>query len=241
MKGLLRNLLRATANDDARAAWLKATLNDVPEGARILDAGAGELRNKKLCGHLRYVSQDFGKYEGQGDGSGLQTGSWQADRVDIVSDITSIPEPDGSFDVILCSEVFEHLPDALPALDEFSRLLRPGGKLIITAPFASMSHFAPYHFATGYSRYWYEHHLPARGLRIDSLLPNGDWFDFLRQELLRLPTVARRYGEWSWPLAYVVVGLVMLYFLIRGGGRPADDLACFGWQCIAIKDMSPCR
>lgn len=235
MKGLLRTLFSATANDDARTDWLKATLTDIPDGLRILDAGAGELRNKPLCRHLQYVAQDFGKYEGKGDGSGLQTGSWRADRVDIVSDITSIPEPDGSFDAILCSEVFEHLPDALPALDEFARLLRPGGKLIITAPFASMSHFAPYHFATGYSRYWFEHHLPARGLRIDSLVPNGDWFAFLRQELLRLPGTARRYGEWSWPLAYVAVGLALTYFMIRGGGRPADDLACFGWQCIAIK------
>lgn len=207
----------------------------MPAGLRILDAGAGELRNKPLCRHLVYVSQDFCQYEGRGDGTGLQTGSWMTDKVDIVSDISAIPEPEASFDVILCSEVFEHLPDALPALDEFSRLLKPGGKLILTAPFASLVHFAPYHFATGYGRYWYEHHLPARGLRIESLEPNGDWFSFLRQELLRLPSVARTYGDWCWPFAYLFTGLAMAYFLIRPKRRVADDLACLGWHCIAVK------
>jgi SAM-dependent methyltransferase len=129
-----------------------------------LDAGAGELRNKPLCHHLTYVSQDLCLYEGQGDGTGLQTRRWDTDRIDIRCDITAIPEPDASFDAILCSEVFEHLPDPLKALDEFARLLKPGGKLILTAPFASLVHFAPYFFGTGFSKYWYEHHLPARGM-----------------------------------------------------------------------------
>lgn len=235
MKQFVKRLFRHTENDDTRSRWLTATLKAIPEGGRLLDAGAGELRNKKLCSHLQYIAQDFAKYEGSGDGTGLQTGTWQVDQVDIVCDIACIPEPDGSFDAILCSEVFEHLPDALPALDEFARLLKPGGKLILTAPFASVSHFAPYHFATGYSRYWYEHHLPIRGLQIKTLISNGDWFAYLRQELLRLPKTARRYGDWSWPLAYLVVGLAMTYFFIRGG-RQANDLACFGWHCIAIKE-----
>lgn len=239
MKQYLKKIVGANTNDEARNQWLKDTLATVPAGLRILDAGAGELRNKRLCSHLNYVSQDFCQYEGVGDGTGLQTGSWSTDKVDIVSDITAIPEPDASFDVILCSEVFEHLPDALPALDEFSRLLKPGGRLILTAPFASLVHFAPYHFSTGYGRYWYEHHLPARGLDIKSLESNGDWFSFLRQELIRLPSAARRYGDWCWPLAYIPAGLAMAYFLIRPKQKVASDLACLGWHCVAIKRSGP--
>src|SRR5204863_1582506 len=132
-------------NDAARQAWLKKTLAALPAGGRILDAGAGELRNKPLCAHLFYVSQDFGRYEGTGDGKGLHAGQWDTSRIDVVSDITAIPQPDASFDAILCSEVLEHIPEPTKALDEFARLLKPGGKLVLTAPFASLVHLAAYH------------------------------------------------------------------------------------------------
>lgn len=41
-------------NDENRQRWLKKVLSLLPHGARILDAGAGELRNQPLCGHLAY-------------------------------------------------------------------------------------------------------------------------------------------------------------------------------------------
>jgi SAM-dependent methyltransferase len=227
--------LHVNENEIDRNTWIREVLRDIPPGLRILDAGAGELRNKPFCSHLEYVSQDFCQYEGLGDATGLQTGSWDTTRINLVCDIVNIPELDASFDVVLCSEVFEHLPDPLKALEEFSRLLKPGGKLIVTAPFASFVHFAPYHFASGFSKYWYEHHLPMRGLTIQTLSPNGDWFSYARQELLRLPSMARRYGDWCWPLAYVFAGIGLIYFSIRGEAIKAQDVACFGWHCIAEK------
>ena len=232
----IKELLGLNQNEETRGEWLLNTISSLPNGLRILDAGAGELRNKDLCNHLEYVSQDICEYEGNGDNKGLQTGKWDTTRIDIVCDITNIPEPNSSFDVILCSEVFEHLPDPLKALDEFSRLLKPNGKLILTAPFASLVHFAPYHYATGFSRYWYEYHLPIRHFKVDQIVSNGDWFSFLKQEMLRLPSVAKRYGDWSWPLAYVFAGVGIVYFFIRGNKhKKSDDLACFGWHCIATK------
>jgi len=221
-------------NEATRQAWLRAALTSIPTGYRILDAGAGELRNKPLCSHLDYVSQDFNEYTGAGDGKGLQTGQWDTSQVDIVCDITSIPQPDASFDAVLCSEVFEHLPDPIKAIAEFSRLLKPGGKLILTAPFASLVHFAPYHYCTGFSRYWYEYHLPRAGFRIEELTPNGDWFAYCRQELMRLGSTARRYGDWAWPLAYAIGLAGIAYFRLRRGCQ-AHDLACFGWHCIAAR------
>lgn len=220
-------------NEDARQAWLAEQLARVPRGRRILDAGAGELRHKPLCAHLDYVSQDLCEYNGDGDARGLQTGHWDTSRIDIVCDIVAIPQPDRSFDAILCSEVLEHIPDPTKALDEFARLLKPGGTLILTAPFASLVHFAPYHFCTGFSRYWYEHHLPLRGLQIVELTANGDWFAYCQQELMRLGGAARAYQEATWPLAYALGVVGALYFKIRRRNRRADDLACFGWHCIA--------
>jgi SAM-dependent methyltransferase len=222
-------------NEGNRQHWLKKTLSALSPGLRILDAGAGELRNKTLCNHLSYISQDFCKYDGGGDGRGQQTGSWDNSRIDLVCDITAIPEPDAAFDAILCSEVFEHVPDPAKALDELGRLLKPGGRLILTAPFVSLVHFSPFHFCTGFSRYWYEYHLPLRGFQIVELTPNGDWFALCQQELMRLGSTARRYGDRSWPIAYLLGILGALYFKLRGSVK-ANDLACFGWHCVAVKN-----
>ena len=225
-------------NERNRQGWLRKTLASLPASTRILDAGAGELRNRPLCAHLKYVSQDFCQYQGQAAATtlneGLQSKSWDTSGIDLVGDITRIPAPDDSFDAILCSEVLEHVPEPTHALDEFTRLLKPGGTLILTAPFSSNVHMAPYHFCSGFSKYWYEHHLPIRGFKILELSPNGDWYASLRQEIERLGGLERASGNWSWPLAYVYSLLGVLYFKLRSQ-RPADDLACFGWHCVALK------
>src|SRR6266516_3311142 len=124
-----------TLNEQRRIDWLKDVLGQIPSGNRILDAGAGEQQFRGLCSHLEYVSQDFAQYDGKGDEQGLQMGSWDQTNLDIVSDIASIPREDGSFDAVMCVEVFEHLPEPVLAIREFSRLLKEGGHLVITAPF----------------------------------------------------------------------------------------------------------
>lgn len=98
-------------NESRRLAWLEDYLKSLPKGLKILDAGAGELRNKQFCMHLDYVSQDFCQYEGCGNASALQTGKWNTEGIDLISDIIAIPASTSSFDVVLCTEVLEHIPD----------------------------------------------------------------------------------------------------------------------------------
>jgi len=192
-KFLKKNAVAGTNNQGNRLAWLEAALKKIPAGSRILDAGAGELDKKRFCSHLNYVSQDFAQYDGQGDGRGKHTQTWDNSKLDIISDITAIPEPTGSFDAIMCIEVFEHIPDPISAIKEFSRLLKPGGYLIITAPFCSSTHFAPYHFYTGFNTYFYDKHLPANGFAISEINENGNFFEYVAQELLRVPDCAATY------------------------------------------------
>jgi len=224
-------------NEDNRQAWLQQVMGKLPEGSRVLDAGAGELKNRKYCEHLVYVSQDFCQYQGAGGGcdEGLQPKDWNTSQIDLVSDIADIPAPDASFDAILCSEVLEHVPEPTHALDEFTRLLKPGGMLILTAPFASNVHMAPYHYCSGFSKYWYQHHLEKRGFEIQELVPNGDWYALLRQEITRLGGLERSRKNWTWPLAYLYSIFGLFYFALRSK-KNAEDLACFGWQCVAIKN-----
>ena len=46
----------------------------------------------------------------------------------------TIPLENESVDIVLCQEGIEHLSDQMHAFKEFNRILRPGGKLIITTP-----------------------------------------------------------------------------------------------------------
>lgn len=224
------------SNEIKRQEWLKDKLGKLPSGAKLLDAGAGELQNKVHCAHLHYVSQDYCQYEGKGDGIGLQTGSWNTSKIDIVSDIVNIPEADSSFDVVLCSEVLEHLPEPSLAIKEFSRLLKPGGELIITAPFCSLTHFAPFHYCSGFNRYWYEHHLPLNCLEVVEITPNGDWFTYIAQEIWRLPRMGSNYSSRFLGLmafALLIPLLVLLQLLSFLSVGQTSELLTFGWHVIA--------
>lgn len=231
-------LQAGTRNQADREAWIIKALGEIPAGSRILDAGAGELHYKQHCRHLRYVAQDFGNYDGTGDSTGLQEGSWDQTRLDIICDITAIPEPDGSFDAIMCIEVLEHLPEPLLALRELARLLRPGGQLIITAPFCSLTHFAPYFFHTGFSRYFYEKHLPQYGFRITELQQNGNYFEYLAQEIRRVGHIAGRYAGGRTGIiekGALFLALLVLERLSRRDSGSADILN-FGCHVRAIKE-----
>ncbi|NVN92665.1 MAG: class I SAM-dependent methyltransferase [Desulfuromonadales bacterium] len=224
-------------NESTRDAWLAEAITQVPNGSRILDAGAGELKYKPLCSHLNYVSQDFAQYDGTGDTSGLQMGAWDQTRLDIVSDICAIPEQDCSFDAIMCIEVFEHLPNPVLALREFARLLRPGGQLILTAPFCSLTHFAPFHFYSGFNRYFYETHLATLGLTIVDIRQNGTFFEFLAQEVRRIDFVAARYANIRVNLCEKIFLKLFLLLLTRFASkdRGSAELLNFGYHVRAVK------
>ena len=221
-------------NERHRERWVKAQLATLPSGWRILDAGAGTQPFRQDCSHLRYVAQDFGQYDGAGNGAGLHVDGFRYGPLDHVCDICAIPEPDGAFDAILCTEVLEHLADPVLAIREFARLLRPGGRLILTAPFASLTHFAPHHYATGFNVYWYRKHLGDSGLDIETCTANGSWNSFVAQELLRLgwgtvPDLPRP------GLLTRIASRIVRRFLHRHDSPRASELGCFGYHVVGVK------
>jgi SAM-dependent methyltransferase len=224
-------------NESDRDAWVRSALAAIPQGSRILDAGAGTQRYRAWCAHLDYVSQDFAEYDSGRDPAGLHPETFDYGKVDIVSDITAIPEPDASFDAILCAEVLEHLPRPIGAIAEFARLLKPGGRLLLTAPFCSLTHFAPYHFSTGFSRYWYEKHLPDHGFAITALQPSGNYFEYLAQELHRVPQIATRYAGMRVTILDRIALRLGRRMLARFSGRDAGshELLCYGYHVQAVR------
>jgi SAM-dependent methyltransferase len=71
------------------------------------------------------------------------------EHVDMLADVYRLPFRAAAFDVVLCTEVLEHLHTPALALREMYRVLKPGGELLLTTPFAYPIHYAP----TDYYRY----------------------------------------------------------------------------------------
>lgn len=235
LKGLIEK--EREVNQKVRENWMKEKLATISKGSSILDAGAGELKYKDFCSHLNYTSQDFGKYDGKGNQTGLQPGSWDNSKLDIISDISNIPRKSNSFDAIMCIEVLEHLLYPNEALREFSRLLKIDGKLIITAPFSGLTHFAPYHFYTGFNKYFYEKLLSATGFKILEITPNGNYYEYLSQEMRRLPNIIHKYSDSKINIFEKIITKLILKILNKYNkkDRGSNELLCFGYHVFAQK------
>jgi ubiquinone/menaquinone biosynthesis C-methylase UbiE len=234
------NLFIGKKNEERREKWIKNILKEIPAGKKILDAGAGESQYKKFCSHLKYVSQDFNQYNGKGDESGLQTGDFDYSGIDIVSDIINIPVEDNTYDAVMCTEVLEHLPDPVKAIKEFSRILKKDGHLVLTAPFCSLTHYSPYHFSTGFNKYYYETHLNNYGFTILEMERNGNYFEYMAQELQRLGSVAKKYSHINFfkkvLLKFATVPLLLLLQNFKNNDTSSEELLCFGYHVFARKE-----
>jgi len=178
-------------NETLRDEWVRKTLLALPRGQKILDAGCGSQQYRPFCAHLTYFGQDFGGYDGVGDTEGLAIEGYRYGDLAYRCDIWSIPELDATFDVVLCTEVLEHIPYPNETIKELVRLTKPGGVLIVTAPFFSIPHMTPYYFISGYHENWYRHVFADNSCEIIEVTASGDAFANVLQEVLRLYKAVR--------------------------------------------------
>ena len=148
-----------------------------------------------------------------------------------------MPIEDESFDAVMCIEVIEHVPNPVEALGEIHRVLKKGGNLILTAPFNSLTHYAPYHYSTGFSSYFYEHHLNNLGFEIIEIDANGNFFEFLGQETRRLKTVSSKYSNYKLNFFNKVTVYMILNLLnkLSMKNKGSEELLCFGYQVLCKK------
>lgn len=162
---------------------------------------------------------------------------WDTSGVNIVCDIINMPLADKSIDAILCSEVFEHLKDPVLAIKEFSRIMRKGGKLILTAPFCSLTHMAPYYYGNGFSEYWYKAHLMEHGFEIEEIIPYGNYFKYLNQELFRVNEMAKRYCEVELKEEEIknIADSIRILSYLSASDKGSSEILCFGYMIVASK------
>lgn len=69
-----------------------------------------------------------------------------SETVDLVADAHDLPIEDSRFDSVVAIEVFEHLRNPRKAMEEIGRVLRPGGRVLISVPFMFRVHGDPHDY-----------------------------------------------------------------------------------------------
>ncbi len=155
--------------------FMEFASHEVKPSERMLDAGAGTHPYREHFAHARYESTDVACH-GRADA-----------EYDFICDLESIPVPDNSYDAIINTQVLEHVEHPQKVIDEFHRILRPGGKLFLTAPQGWGIHEAPRHFFN-FTKYGLESLFTSAGFRIEFIRPHGGMFCYLGHRLRIIPS-----------------------------------------------------
>jgi SAM-dependent methyltransferase len=123
-------------------------------GGKILDVGCGQKPYASVFNFSAYIGLEFDTPEHRGQGV-----------ADSYYDGGDFPFPAGEFDAVMCSQVLEHVFNPDEFLAEVHRVLRDGGKLLLTVPFVWDEHEQPYDFAR-YSSFGLKYLLEKHGFEI---------------------------------------------------------------------------
>jgi SAM-dependent methyltransferase len=140
----------------------------------LLDFGCGAKPYQQYFTHVvEYIGLDI-------ETSGH---SHKNERIDVFYDGHTIPFKNDHFDAIFSSEVFEHIFNLPAILQELYRVLKPGGKLLFTCPFAWPEHEVPFDFAR-YSSYGIKSLVEQHGFKVTTQCKVGHFFEVIMQYLL---------------------------------------------------------
>jgi len=127
----------------------------------VVDVGAGRAPYRGLLKCKKYVGIDI---ERRGDVENL-----------IIADINKdIPIDSESVDVVILTEVLEHLRNPNRAMEELCRILKPGGKLVLTTPLLWPLHEEPNDFQR-FTKYGLEEILKNSGFKEFKITGYGNY------------------------------------------------------------------
>lgn len=137
---------------------------------KMMDFGCGSKPYKSLFKVDEYIGVDF-----HGEGH-----PHDKEQIDFFYDGITIPFPENHFDTIFSSEVFEHVFNLEHIVTELHRVLKKGGKILITCPFAIAEHEAPNDYAR-YSSFGLKHLMEKNGFKLVTFQKVGNHFETIMQ------------------------------------------------------------
>lgn len=225
-------------NEFFRHQWVEEKLNEIEEEQSILDVGCGTQRYKPFCSNLKYFSQDFGEYNPGGDGKALQIEDWEYGKIDYIGNCWEINEKDETFDAVMCTEVIEHIPFPNETIAECSRLLKKGGKFILTAPFASLPHMTPYYYYSGFYKTWFYEQGKINNLEVIEIVENGNIHEFAGATLIRSINYIQNKLFRFIAKAFVKLTVIPILNLLSKQFNKDENILPFGYQVVYRKKLS---
>jgi SAM-dependent methyltransferase len=218
----IRKVFTYNSSREYLARFAQRAADSLPVGARVLDAGAGDSPYKNIFTRARYESTD------------LCTVEKKYGRLSFISDIEKLPIRENCYDLVFCSQTLEHVTEPQLVIDELWRVLKPGGKLWLTAPFFFAEHEVPYDFFR-YTQYGLLHLVQGSGFSIESIEWLEGYFGTLAYQLREatkaLPVKPTDLG--TGVLSWLLIIVVLFSKILFGALTPF-----FTWLDLRTKYMS---
>lgn len=206
-------------------------LRKLNPGDRVLDAGSGNLAEQIFRQEILDLGADLTTCDAKAN-----------EGVDVEADLHALPFPDSSFDMLLCIQVLEHVRYPDVSCSEFHRVLKPGGRVIVTVP--QITHtltdgHPPHYF--NFTRHGIEACLVTAGLQINNIEAQGGHFCVLGQMLHYTVRVLSESTLPAWllslliPLCRFCFGLVGKKIFHSLDWIDSKQRSSLGWNVCAIK------
>lgn len=211
---------------------------------RMLDVGCGDKPYQALFASrvTEHVGVDY-------EETFMDSAYAKASKADFIYSGDMLPFAAAEFDTVLCTQVLEHTPKPWALVAEMARVLKPGGTLILTAPFSFRVHSEPYDFYR-FTRYGMASLAEANDLSVLTIQLRGGFWAVIGQKLCsylalrvgRMGRQAQASGSLGyekeiqirpryWALPVVIPSILMVATFCRAMDRLAydecDTLGCF--------------
>ena len=164
----------------------------LPAGSLALDLGGNRIGKRGAFDIERY------------DLRVIYANLSRAKQPDVQTEASCLPFREAIFDVVICSELLEHVPCPPVVLSEIFRILRKGGTLLICVPFLTRIHGDPYDYGR-YTDYYWSETLRSAGFAELQIEKQGGFWCVLTDMLRELAIRKRNSGFLSkpWPATFL--------------------------------------
>ncbi len=212
--------------------FYKDEIKKISKKDTLLDVGVGPAQFHDLFADInKVVGIDFEPYS----------------KADVISDLSKpMPIQSNYFDVVISSNVLEHIPYPAVTLHECARVLKPGGIFVASVPFLLMVHQKPYDFYR-YTEFALQRLCEDAGFTSVRIEPLGasidvvstNFFHFLKELFNYTATIKNPVSKFSMKIVIRVVSAVskigIASLQIVGRKLPQNKDYTMGYGIVAVK------
>lgn len=201
-----------------RSGLYKAFCKLVPRlKGKLMDFGCGLKPYEAMFQVEEYIGVDY-----KGDGP-----TYSHDKVDVFYDGHTLPFNNDHFDSIFSSEVFEHVFNLPEIMTELHRVLKPGGLILVSCPFAFGEHEAPADYAR-YTSYAIRHLFTNHGFDVIHYEKTGSFIEAIVQQ---------RIAYWDRHVISRIAGIPVLRTIVRVIIFGGNNLWAAAWKFLLPKSQ----